>query len=141
MKRLLISSVLMVALGFAGIASADGYRGHGHPPGIQKQLERGKALPAGHQKKFLRSEWRQSKYDHRYNKHYRDKHQKFHYGRYDRKDKHRGKYRNSYHDRNRYNRYRDGYRGTFNHHDRLAPEYRAARIIRDTQILIEQSRR
>jgi len=48
MKRLLISSTLIVALGFAGLAQADGYRGHGHPPGIQKQLERGKALPPEH---------------------------------------------------------------------------------------------
>ncbi|KRW81257.1 hypothetical protein [Marinobacter sp. P4B1] len=105
MKRLLISSTLIVALGFAGLAQADGYRGHGHPPGIQKQLERGKALPPGHQKKYLRSEWR-DRHDH---------------------------YRNR-------DDYRNGYRTSYGYDDRLPPEHRVARIIRDTQAIIEQTR-
>lgn len=142
MKRILISGVLMAALGFAGVAQADGYRGEGYPPGIQKQLERGKALPPGQQKKFLRSEWRD-----RDDRHYGKKHRHDHRDRHEYRDRDHHRDRNAYRDRNSYrdrkdhHHYRDGYRAYFSHNDRLAPEHRVARIIRDTQILLDHSRR
>lgn len=136
MKRFLISSTLIVALGFAGIAQADGYRGHGHPPGIQKQLDRGKALPPGHQKKMLRAEHRRSYYDRHHDNRYRDNRHKH---RYDRRDY--GKKAPYYRYKPKYHDHRSGYRSSLGYNDRMPPEYRAARIIRDTQILIDQSRR
>jgi len=150
MKRLLISSTLIVALGFAGLAQADGYRGHGHPPGIQKQLERGNALPPGHQKKYLRSEWRDR--DHRSGRHYSrdhdrkywEKRQKARYKQEKYRQKQLRKYREKYRDRHDHYRYRDdyrnGYRTSYGYDDRLPPEHRVARIIRDTQAIIEQTR-
>lgn len=150
MKRLLISSTLIVSLGFAGLAQADGYCGHGHPPGIQKQLERGKALPPGHQKKYLRSEWRDR--DHRGDRHYSrdhdrkywEKRQKARYKQEKYRQKQLRKYREKYRDRHDHYRYRDdyrnGYRTSYGYDDRLPPEHRVARIIRDTQAIIEQTR-
>lgn len=130
MKKLLISSALIVALGFAGMAQADRYRGHGTPPGIQKQLDRGRVLSSGHQKKILRVEHRRYYHDS-----HRDNHHKYH------------------HDRRRYNKnsryyrskpkhydYPGGYHSFLRYHDGISGEERAARIIRDTRILIDQSR-
>lgn len=141
MKRLLMSSLVVIALGFAGTAAADDYRGFGHPPGIQKQLDRGKALPPGHQKKFMKAHYRRDHYD-RHHKHrkdrYRDRDDRHHY-RHDRRD-YRDKHRH-YRDRHDRYRYRDGYRTNLRYDDHLPPEHRVARIIRDTHALIEQSRR
>ena len=145
MKRLLISSLVVIALGFAGTAAADNYRGSGHPPGIQKQLDRGKALPPGHQKKFMKAHYRRDHHD-RHHKHrdrrYRDSDHRHHHryhSRYDRRD-YRDKHRN-YRDRHDRYRYRDGYRTNLRYDDHLPPEHRVARIIRDTHALIEDSRR
>ncbi len=151
MKRLLISSVMIVALGFASLAQADGYRGQGHPPGIQKQLERGKVMPPGHEKKYLRSEWRD--HDHRGDRHYSrshdrkywEKRQKARYKQEKYREKQNRKYRDKHRDRQDHYRYHDdyrnGYRASYGYDDRLPPEHRVARIIRDTQVLIDQSRR
>lgn len=140
MKKLLITSIAAIALGFAGVASADSYRGEHYPPGIQKRLDQGKGLPPGHQKKYLRAEYRRD--DHRRHRDYDDRH------RYDRdhrdyrdgyRDGYRDRYRSKYDDR-RY-RYRDGYRTSLGINDHLPPELRVVRIINDAHSLIEQSRR
>lgn len=153
MKRLLISALMTAALGFAGHAAADDYRGHGYPPGIQKQLERGKPLPPGLQKKYMHADWRDrgDRHDRHYSRDhdrkYWEKRQKARYKQEKYREKQRQKYREKYwsdrdrHDRYRYrDGYRDGYRTSYGYDDRLPPEHRVARIIRDTQAIIEQTR-
>ncbi len=129
MKKLLISSALIVVLGFAGLAQADGYRGHGTPPGIQKQLDRGRVLPPGHQKKILRAEHRRYYHDR-----HRDKHHKYRHDhrRYDKAPYHRSK--------PKYYNHPGVYHSSQRYHDGLSGEERMARIIRDTRVLIDQSR-
>lgn len=142
MKRLLISSMMVIALGFAGSAAADDYRGFGHPPGIQKQLDRGKALPPGLQKEFMQAHYRRDHYERHYkhrDRRYRDRDDRHHHRRHDRRD-YRDKHRH-YQDRHDHYRYRDGYHTNLRYDDHLPPEHRVARIIRDTHALIEQSRR
>lgn len=144
MKRLLICSLMVIALGFAGTASAEGYRGQGLPPGIQKQLDRGKALPPGHQKKLMQAHYRRDHHERRHeyrDRRYRDRDHR-HYHRHDRRDyrDYRDRHRH-YRDRHDHYRYRDGYRTHLRYDDHLPPEHRVARIIRDTHALIEESRR
>lgn len=141
MKKLMISSLVVIALGFAGTAAADNYRGHGLPPGIQKQLDRGKALPPGHQKNLMRAHYRRDHHERRHkhrDRRYRDRDHR-HYHRHDRHD-YRDRHRH-YRDRHDHYRYRDGYRTNLRYDDHLPPEHRVARIIRDTHALIEESRR
>src|SRR5690554_4131382 len=133
-----MSSTPIVALGFAGLAQADGYRGHAHPPGVQKQLARGAEPPPAHPKKYARPESR----DH--DRKYWEKRQKARYKQEKYRQKQLRKYREKYRDRHDHYRYRDdyrnGYRTSYGYDDRLPPEHRVARIIRDTQAIIEQTR-
>ncbi|AOY89539.1 hypothetical protein BKP64_15935 [Marinobacter salinus] len=108
MKRLLIGTCIAVLLGAAAPAMADDHRSFGHPPGIQKQLDRGKALPPGHQKKqFLQAHYRRDRHDgdrrdrKKYRHHKRDRD---HYSRYDRGHHHRDKGRH-FHQKDRYDRH------------------------------------
>lgn len=150
MKRFLIGSCILGLLMATSPTMADSRRGHGHPPGIQKHIERGKMVPPGHQKKFLFSRHRDHGYDRGYRDHRRDqhwsKHEKRHHKkkhsyenryRYDDRRGYRGEYRRGHHQK-----YRSGYHHTYKGYDgRISNEHRVARIIRDTQVLIEASRR
>ncbi|MBW4934907.1 hypothetical protein [Marinobacter sp. F4206] len=155
MKRLLIGSCVATLLMTTAPAMADGYRDGGHPPGIQKQLDRGKAMPPGHQKKeFLKAHYRRDHHDR--GRRHKDKHQRKyhkrdrdHYSRYDRGHHHRDRhsYRHPHkrhhhkprrHDRRHYHR---EYRVHIGFDGHVPPEYRVARIIHNTRELIEPSHR
>lgn len=140
MKQFLIGSCIVGLLMVSSPAMADSLRGQWHPPGIQKQIERGKMVPPGHQKKFLSSRHR----DHRGDKHW-SKHEKRHHKQYGYKDRHGFHDRRDYRGddrRDHHQQYRSGYHHTYNGYDgRISHEQRVARIIRDTQVLIEASRR
>ncbi|MGB1949388.1 MAG: hypothetical protein ACPHQ9_01325 [Marinobacter sp.] len=120
MKRFLIGSCILGLLMATSPTMADSWRGHGHPPGIQKHIERGKMVPPGHQKRHHK---KKHSYENRY--------------RYDDRRGYRGEYRRGHHQK-----YRSGYHHTYKGYDgRISNEHRVARIIRDTQVLIEASRR
>ena len=141
MKRFLITSCIVGFLMATSPVMADSWRGHGHPPGLHKQIERGKWAPPGHQKKFLSSRHREHRYDrdHRRDKHW-NKHQKRHHGKHG--YSHRDRYRDRRDYRGGHDKYRSGYQHSYRGYDgRLSPEQRVGRIIRDTQVLIEASRR
>ncbi|MBW7471614.1 hypothetical protein QQF73_00430 [Marinobacter sp. M216] len=152
MKRLLIGSCVAALLVTAAPAMAEGYRDGGHPSGIQKQLDRGKAMPPGHQKKeFLKAHYRRDHHDR--DRRYKDKHKRKyhkrdrdHYSRYDRGHHHRDRHRHSYRDHHRDRRhdrrhYHREYRVHIGFDDHVPPEYRMARIIHNTRELIEPSHR
>lgn len=152
MKRLLIGSCIAALLVSASPVMADDHRGFGHPPGIQKQLDRGKAMPPGHQKKgILQAHYRRDHHDRdrRYKHKHKRKHHKRerdHYSRYDRNHHHRNKHRHSYRHRDHRDRYhRHSHHREYRMHigfdDHVPPEYRMARIIHNTRELIEHSRR
>lgn len=139
MKRWLISTCVVGLLMATSPAMAD--HGHGLPPGIQKQMERSKAMPPGLQKKFLSAGYREHHYsrDHYRDKHWK-KHRKHHHKDHDYRDRYkyrdRRDYRGGYHDR-----YRSGYRDSYQGYDDHIPtEHRVVRIIRDAQVLIDSSR-
>lgn len=157
MKRLLIGSCVAALLMSAAPVYAEGFRDGGHAPGIQNHLDRGKAMPPGHQKKdFLKAHYRRD--HHHRDRRYKDKHKRKyhkrdyhrrdrdHYSRYDRRDHHRDRHRHSYREHHR------GHKHDRRHHHReyhvhigfdghVSPEYRVARIIHNTRELIEPSHR
>lgn len=143
MKRWLMGSVISAFLLVSVPAMADSYRGFGHPPGIQKQLDRGQALPPGQQKKFLQAHYRHGYDDHRRD-HRRDGWKGRHHDRHDRDRHHdrrhwRDDHHHRHHDRDRH-RHPD-YRLRLGYDADLPPAYRVGRIIHDTQVLIESSHR
>ncbi|MEX2474686.1 hypothetical protein [Marinobacter sp.] len=139
MKRFLISSCIVGLLLATPPAMADSLRGQGYSPGVQIQVERGKMVPPGHQKKFLSARHRDHGYsrDHRRDRHWNKRHHK----------QHGYKDRHGFHDRRDYRgghrqKYRSGYHRTYKGYDgRISHEERFTRIIRDTQVLIDASRR
>lgn len=149
MNKMWISTLMVALLAMAGTAQADDDR-RGFPPGIQKQMDQGTMLAHGPQRKFIGSKWRsEHRYDRRYDRGgYRHKHRGHdgwkHGHRYDkgrhggwhkpRYDRHRYKYDKRYH-------YRSGIRIELGFDDHIPPEYRVARIIRDTQAIIDYNRR
>ena len=151
MKRLLIGSLVTAFLMASApvMAGDDDRRGHGWQP----HHERGSALPPGHQKKFLQAHYRDDRH-HRH--HHKPRHYKKH--QWDRKyhDRHRyhgdkrgwGKkhkrdvYRDRYDRRRDWHRHHSGhYRIKLGYGDGLPPEARIGRIIYDTSVLIDSSRR
>ena len=150
MKRLLIGSLITAFLmGSAPVMADDGRRGHGW----QKHHERGNALPPGQQKKFLQAHYRDDRYDrhhhkprhhkqHKWDRKYHDRHRyhadKRHWGKKHKRDVYRDRY-----DRRRdWHRHHSGhYRIKLGYGDGLPPEARIGRIIHDTHVLIESSRR
>lgn len=138
MKRFLIGGCIVGLLMATSPVMADSRHGHGLPPGIQKQMERGKAVPPGHQKKLMSAKYRDHGYsrDHRRDRH-RDKHRKHHHKKHEYRDRYKYRDHRDYRDR-----YRSGYHHTYRgYDDHLPTEHRVARIIRDTQVLIDASRR
>ncbi|TNE78160.1 MAG: hypothetical protein EP339_04525 [Gammaproteobacteria bacterium] len=145
MNKLLISSVAAIALGFAGVATADGYLGGGYPPGIQKRLDQGKGLPPGLKKKYLQAEYRRD-HHHRHRDH--DDRRWYDRDRREYRDGYRDGYRDRFRDKRRHDRYRHDrdryrydYRASLGINDHLPPELRVVRILNDAHTLIEQSRR
>lgn len=151
MKRLLIGSLVTAFLmASAPVMAGDDDR-HGH--GWQPHNERGSALPPGHQKKFLQAHYRDDRHDRH---HHKPRHYKKH--KWDRKhhDRHRyhsdtrrwGKkhkwdvYRHRHDRRLNWHRHHSGhYRIRLGLNGGLPPEARIGRIIHDTHVLIESSRR
>lgn len=145
MKRLLIGGLVTAFLMASAPAMADN-DGRGGP-GWQKHHERGQAVPPGHQKKFLQAHYRRDHEDRHYHK--RQKWDRKHHGRDDRhryygKKHKRDLYRDRYdrHDRHDWPRDRSGhYRTRLGFGDGLPPEARIGRIIHDTHVLVDSSRR
>lgn len=152
MKRLLIGSLITAFLmASAPVMADDDRRGQGW----QKHHERGRALPPGHEKKFLQAHYRGSHYDRHHHKprHYKQhKWDRKHHNRYDRHryhgdKRHWGKKHKRDVYRDRHDRRRDWHRHPSGHYriklgygDGLPPEARIGRIIHDTHVLIESSR-
>ncbi len=145
MKRLLIGSLVTAFLMVSAPAMADDDDRRG--AGWQKHHERGQAMPPGHQKKFLQAHYRRDHYDRH---HQKRKHQKWDRKHHSRDDRHRyyGKkhkrdvYRDRYERHDRYDWHHSGhYRIRLGYGDGLPPEARIGRIIHDTHVLVESSRR
>lgn len=142
MKRLLIGSLVTAFLMVSAPAMADDDNRRGS--GWQKHHERGQAMPPGHQKKFLQAHYRRDHYDRH---HHKRKHQQWDRKHHSRNDRHHysGKKhkRDVYRDRyDRYDRHHSGqYRIRLGYSDGLPPEARIGRIIHDTHVLVESSRR
>ena len=149
MKRLLIGSLITAFLmASAPVMADDDRRGQGW----QKHHERGKAVPPGHQKKFLQAHYRDDRYNrhhhkprhykqHKWDRKHHDSHRyhgdKRHWGKKHKRDVYRDR-----HDRRRdWHRQHSGhYRIKLGYGDGLPPEARIGRIIHDTHVLIESSR-
>ena len=86
----------------------------------------------------MSSDWRDHdrRYSRDYDRKYWEKRQKARY----KQDKHRQKQQQKYRSKHWNNGDRYDYRSSYGYDDRLPPEHRVARIIRDTQVLIGQSR-
>lgn len=147
MKRFLIGSCIVGFLAASAPAFADSYYKHRTPPGIQIVVERGHALPPGHQKKYLAAKYRDG---HHYHDHHGKRYGHKKHGYRDHKHhghshhSHKYRYKDEYHYRDRgHSRYRDDYRHKpyYGYRDHIPTEHRVARIIRDTQALIDESRR
>ncbi|WP_417568202.1 hypothetical protein [Marinobacter sp.] len=151
MKRLVIGSLVAAFLMVSAPAMADNDNGRGS--GWQKHHERGQAMPPGHQKKFLQAHYRSDHYDRHHDKR---KHQKWDRKHHSREERHhyygkkhkRDVYRDRYDRYDRYNRYNrydrhdsGHYRIKLGYGDGLPPEARIGRIIHDTHVLVESSRR